>query len=128
MTDMLARGMEWLSRQRTQHLAQPVTYVRGADSVTLPATIGKTEFAIEDGHGLLQKYESRDFLVQTGDLILNGTATLPERGDQIRETQGKSTYVYEVLAPGTEPVWRYSDPYRHTLRIHTKQIDTETLS
>lgn len=128
MTDMLARGMEWLSRQRTQHLTQSVTYARGADSVTLPATIGKTEFAIEDGHGLLQKYESRDYLVQTEDLILNGTAVLPERGDQIRETQGTSIYVYEVLAPGTEPVWRYSDPYRHTLRIHTKQIDTESLA
>lgn len=124
--DMLARGMEWLTRQRTAHLAQSVTYVRGADSVTLHATIGRTVFEIDDGNSLLQKYESRDFLVLTADLILDGTAKLPERGDQIRETQGATIYVYEVLAPGQERPWRYSDPYRQTLRIHTKHIETET--
>lgn len=126
MADMLARGMQWLTQQRTEHMSQPVTYVRGADSVTLPATIGRTEFEIDDGQGLLQKYESRDFLVQTADLVLDGSATLPERGDLVRETQGATTYVYEVLAPGQERAWRYSDPYRQALRIHTKHIDTET--
>jgi len=30
-----------------------------------------------------------------------------------------------VMAPGKEPAWRYSDPYRKTLRIHTKHVDTE---
>jgi hypothetical protein len=50
---------------------------------------------------------------------------LPQRGDRIRETDGATTYVYEVLAPGDEPHWHYSDAYRQTLRIHTKQVDTE---
>ena len=29
---------------------------------------------------------------------------------------------YEVLAPGTAPHYRWSDPYRITLRIHTKEV------
>jgi len=35
------------------------------------------------------------------------------------------TFIYEVMAPGNEPPWRYSDPYRRTLRIHTKLIGAE---
>ena len=62
----------------------------------------------------------------TTDLLLAGVPVLPERGDRIRETQGATTYVYEVMAPGKEPHYRYSDPYRKTLRIHTKHVSTET--
>jgi hypothetical protein len=51
---------------------------------------------------------------------------LPERGDAIREQQDGKVYVYEVMAPGKEACWRWSDPYRQTLRIHTKQVGTET--
>jgi hypothetical protein len=50
---------------------------------------------------------------------------LPERGDVIRETQATRTFVYEVMAPGKEPPWRWSDVYRKLLRIHTKQIGVE---
>ncbi len=91
----------------------------------MPATIGRTEFEIAGDYGVIERVESRDFLVLTEDLVLVGNATLPERGDRIRETRGTTTYVYEVMAPGQEPHWRYSDPYRKTLRIHTKQIATE---
>ncbi|MBE3123763.1 MAG: hypothetical protein IMZ65_03080, partial [Planctomycetes bacterium] len=51
--------------------------------------------------------------------------TLPERGDRIREPQDGKTFVYEVMAPGKEPHYRFSDLYRRTLRIHTKQVATE---
>jgi hypothetical protein len=34
-------------------------------------------------------------------------------------------FVYEVNAPGGQPPWRYSDPYRKALRIHTKHIGTQ---
>lgn len=73
------------------------------------------------------RVESRDYLITTADLMLDGSATLPQRGDCIRETQGSLVFVYEVMAPGNEPPWRYSDPYRRALRIHTKQTDVELL-
>jgi hypothetical protein len=74
---------------------------------------------------VVERIESRDFLILAEDLVLDGTVVLPVRGDRIRETQGGKVYVYEVVAPGNEPCWRYSDPFRKTLRIHTKHIATE---
>ncbi len=124
MADLLERAAIWLEAQRTQHTTRMVRYRRGSDFVDLPATIGRTEFQVDDGYGVLQKFESRDFLVLAAHLQLTGTAVLPERGDRIEETVGGMTYVYEVLAPGKEPPFRYSDPYRITLRIHTKQVET----
>ena len=90
------------------------------------ASIGRTIFDVDNGFGVVERTETRDFLVLTDDLVLGGARTLPERGDRVRETQGTTTFVYEVMAPGKEPHWRYSDPYRKALRIHTKHISTET--
>ena len=122
MADLLETASNWLEEKRTQHLSRTVTYQRGADTVDVPVSIGRTTFEVDDGYGIVQKWESRDFLILAADLVLAGLQTLPQRGDRIQETQAGTTYVYEVLAPGKEPAWRYSDPYRKTLRIHTKQI------
>ena len=125
MTDLLERGLAWLEHQRTRHMSRIVTYVRGDDRVDVAATIGKTTFEQADEYGVIHRTESRDFLVLTADLVLGGTVTLPRAGDRIRESAGDQVFVYEVLAPGGEPPWRYSDPYRRTLRIHTKHVGTE---
>jgi len=125
VADLLQQASDWLEEKRTQHVSRVVSYARGAQSVDLPATIGKTTFEVDDGCGVLVRHESRDFLVLAANLKFADTPTLPQRGDRIRETQGGTVLVYEVTAPGNEPCWRYSDPYRKTLRIHSKQIDTE---
>ena len=117
--------MSWLEDQRDQHRTVTVTYHRGVDSVAVQATIGRTIFEVDDGMGILEKIESRDFLILTGDLIVNGQAAVPLRGDRIKEACGDKLYVYEVLAPGSQPHYRFSDPYRKTLRIHSKQVDIE---
>ena len=126
MTDILERGSNWLEDQRVAHASRPVIYQRGESTVEVPASIGRTEFEIDNGVGILERTESRDFLVPAVSLVLNDTQTLPKRGDRIRETIGTVTFTYEVMAPGKEPPWRYSDAYRRTLRIHTKLIGTET--
>ena len=127
MTDLLQRGSDWLETKRTQYASRVVTYARGVQSVELPATIGKTTFEVDDGYGVMVRHESRDFLILATDLIFNGTQETPQRGDRIREAQNQQVFVYEVSAPGKEPCWRYSDPFRKTLRIHTTEIDTEVL-
>ncbi len=127
MADLLQQASDWLEEKRTQHASRVISYVRGAQSVDLLATIGKTTFEVDDGYGVLVRHESRDFLVLAADLMLDGAPVLPQRGDRVRETQGQQVFVYEVTAPGKEPCWRYSDPYRKTLRIHSKNIDTEAL-
>ena len=73
----------------------------------------------------MHRTESRDFLVLAADLVLAGKAELPRAGDRIRETDGGQIFLYEVMAPGGEPPWRYSDPYRRALRIHTKFVGME---
>ena len=125
MTDVLDKGSAWLEDQRNRHMTRMVTYQRDGDSVELAATIGRTEFEQADEFGVIHKIESRDYLVLSTDLVLGGVQTLPKAGDRIREADGAKTFVYEVMAPGSEPPYRYSDPYRRTLRIHTKHVGTE---
>jgi len=125
MGDLLEQGATWLDDQRHKHMTRTVVYGRGTDSVEIAATVGRTEFEQVDEHGVVHKIESRDFLVRTADLVLAGERTLPETGDRVCETDGDQTFVYEVMAPGSEPPFRYSDPYRTALRIHTKHVATE---
>ncbi len=125
MPDVLEKGLAWLDDQRHAHMTRTVVYQRGSDAVEIAATIGRTEFEQVDEHGVVQRIQSRDFLVRAADLVLAGAPTLPKAGDRIRETVGTQTFVYEVMAPGNEPPWRYSDPYRKALRIHTKHVATE---
>ena len=126
MVNMLEHGAAWLADQLKTHASTEVVYQRGADQVTVNATIGKTEFEIDDGSGLIQRVQSRDYLIQAVDLQLGGSPALPVAGDRIRETVGDKTHVYEVMAPGKEPHYRYSDPFRKVLRIHSKLVATES--
>ena len=134
MADLLEQASAWLDGMRARHMARSVTYCRGEQSVGVQATLGRTVFETADAYGVVEQSESRDFLILAADLILGGAVTLPERGDRIREAQvsegdspgrdGK-TFVYEVMAPGKEPHYRFSDVYRRTLRIHTRQVAVE---
>jgi hypothetical protein len=125
VTDLLEQGSAWLDDQRNAHMTRAVVYQRGGDSVELPATIGRTVFEQADEFGIIHKLESRDFLLLRTDLVLSGVQTLPKAGDRVRDPDGENAQVYEVMAPGAEPPFRYSDPYRKTLRIHTKHIGAE---
>ena len=122
MNHLLHWGQQWLNSQLKQHASRTVDYKRGASSITVQATIGRTLLKLDDGYGGIQmQWTDRDYLIAAADLVLDGLPTLPQRGDKIYETQNGLTYVYEVLAPGQEPVWKWSDLYRSLFRIHTKQ-------
>ena len=128
MADWLDRGSAWLQDQRVKFLSHMVVYQRGPDSVELSATVGRTTFERMDEYGGVHQAESRDFLIRAADLRLGGISVLPKPGDLIRESAGAQTFIYEVLPQdqrGERPPWRYSDPYRRALRIHTKLIATE---
>lgn len=126
MANLFENAATWLAGQLKTHAAVDVVYVRGNDSVLVKATIGKTDFEVDDGSGVILRVQSRDFLIQAADLQFGGGAVLPVAGDRIRETQGSQTFVYEVTAPGAEPHYRFSDPFRNLLRIHSKHVATET--
>jgi hypothetical protein len=123
---MLERGAVFLDDQRHRHMSRTVVYQRGTEAKEVQATVGRTEFEQADDAGLIHRTESRDFLIRTVDLDIGAGPTLPQAGDQVRETVGTQVFVYEVNAPGGQPPFRYSDPYRRVLRVHTKHIGTET--
>ncbi len=126
MPDLLETGSAWLADQLKTHASRQVVYRRGAQQVTVQATVGRTLLKLDDGYGgVRMEWTDRDFLIHAADLVLGGSPTLPERGDQIRETQGAKTFIYEVMAPGKEPPWRWSDVFRKLLRIHTRQVGAE---
>ena len=122
VTNLLEQGATWLENQRHEHMTQTVIYKRGAWTVELSATIGRSEFEQVDEYGIVRRIESRDFLIRTTDLVLGAAQVLPKPGDEIRETVGDTTFIYEVMAPGAEPPYRYSDLYRKALRVHTKYV------
>ncbi|HMN41175.1 MAG TPA: hypothetical protein PKE29_10045 [Phycisphaerales bacterium] len=129
MGDLLEQGSAFLDDQRHKHMSRTVVYQRGAEAKEVLATIGRTEFEQADDAGLIHRAESRDFLVRTADMDLGSGRILPRAGDQVREVVGTQVFVYEVNVPGGaggQPPFRYSDPYRRVLRIHTKHIGTET--
>jgi len=126
MPDILQKGQEWLASKLTQHASRQVVYRRGVLGVTLQATIGKSMYDQDDGEGIVTRSQVRDFLIDTYALLSSLIGSLPRRGDTIVEIDGNSTFIFEVMALGGDPPWRYSDPFRLKLRIHTKQIESHT--
>ena len=124
MTDMLAQGAAWLADQQKTFASCPVVYRRGGASEIVQATLGRSEAEYDDGYGGIVKVQCRDFLIHTADLILGDEPTLPVAGDTIEETTDGQTVIYEVMAFGDEPCFRYTDPYHTRLRIHTKHVTT----
>lgn len=99
----------------------PVTYHRDSAWVKLTAIPGKSDFRISEADSITVKERSRDYLFTTCFLRINGQTVTPKKGDEIKETVGNTVHTYEVLRPdGGDQVWRYSDPGRSVIRVHTK--------
>lgn len=126
MSNMFQKASAFLEKTRHEKATSPVVYRRGDLAVPVDATIGRTEYEQDDGYGVITRAESRDFLIRSLDLVLDGIVTLPEPGDRIEETYCGTLATYEVLPIGANQAhWRYSDPFRQTLRIHTKLVREE---
>lgn len=119
MGDLLKQGCQWLEQQRSSHCSSPVTYRRGETELPVSATLGQTRYEVEDEYGLRIDAHATDFLIRAADLI--PTFGQPQLGDRI-VSEG---VVYEVLDLAGQGHWRWSDPYRTTIRIHAKEVGTE---
>jgi hypothetical protein len=126
VADLLQQGAVWLEGMRHKHASRPVMYLRGAQSVALNATVGRSVFQVVAADGMVEQVERRDYLIRAADLVLGGAVVLPQVGDRIRETIGAKVEVYEVMGAGQEKHFRKSDPDGLTLRIHTAHVSTET--
>jgi len=125
VSDLLSSGGAWLAGVLRTHASQSITYRRGTDSVSIDATIGKTQWEAVSVHGILvEETESRDFLFSPSELVLGGQIVEPLRGDTIEEAQTDgTTHTYEVMPFGADQRhFRYSDGRRTLLRVHTKLV------
>jgi hypothetical protein len=124
MADLLASGAAWLAGQLAGSAGRQVRYVRGSSSSAITATVGRSMFEAANQSGVLEQWESRDFVVTTTAFPFG----VPQRHDRVVDTLGGSDVTYEVSSPRGVPVWHYGDGFRATMRIHTKAIDDETAS
>lgn len=114
---MLSDGMAWLDGERRSHMSDWVSYQRGAVTHPTRATPSRSAFEVQDANGVIERWESRDFVISIIDLPF----ATPERGDRITETHGAVVLTYEVMAPRGMPVWQW-DAFRTAVRIHTKLV------
>jgi hypothetical protein len=121
---MLHRGQSWLAEKLTKHASRRVVYRRDELGVELSATIAKSEYEQDNGEGVVTRAQVRDYLIDTNALLLSIIGSLPRSGDRIVEVDSETTFIFELMSIGSEPPWRYSDPFRVKLRIHTKLVET----
>jgi len=124
MTTMMDRAITMLNRRLPSAAGGSIVYSRNAETVTLSAAYGRTEFSVETVDGVRVEYSDRDFIVAASTLLLSGVAVIPQRGDRVAVLDGDGTPVehFEVLAPASMPPYRFSDSGRQVLRIHTKRL------
>lgn len=115
MSDLLASGAAWLADQLAAGAAKSVRYFRGVDSGMINATIGNSRFESQGQSGVVELWESRDYVIKAGVLPFGE----PQRHDKIVETIGGIDVTYEVTSPRGVPVFHYGDPFRQTVRVHT---------
>lgn len=121
MADLLRSGAAWLASKLAADASVTVAYRRGAYTAQCPATIGRSTFEAAGQNGVIETFESRDFLVLTSELPYG----IPIRGDQIVEEMDGVARFYEVTAPKGVPVFHYGDAFESLVRIHTKRIDRD---
>lgn len=109
-----------------------VRYEREVDgdvlSCDLHAGRGTTSFEMtEESTQLVTTIQSQDFFFRASELVFPGNdqPTQPQLRDRIVETDGDGNeFVYMVLDNNGMPRFRYMDPYRDFIRVHTKLIVT----
>lgn len=115
MSDLLASGAAWLAGQLSAGASSSVRYYRGVDYGTVSASIGSSRFESQGTSGVLEMWESRDFIVKAGTLPFGE----PQRHDKIVQTINGVDVTFEVTSPRGVPVFHWGDAFRQTVRVHT---------
>ena len=118
MTDMFVDAAQWMDGVRRTSLSRYVSYTRGGTTLPCLATVSQSAFETQTDMGVVERHESRDYIVSTQELPVDE----PQRGDVITEDVGGTTVQYEVLSPAGVPSWHWADQHRTAYRIHTKAL------
>lgn len=104
--------------------AEAIVYTRGAESLSISAVAGRSQFTISQPGGAARvQWSDADWIFAASLLVLGGQPTIPIKGDTITATRGGVDEVYEVSTPTGEPEFYYSDaPANTQFRVHTKRV------
>jgi hypothetical protein len=104
-----------------------VVYQHGLYSIPVRAIPSKNKFTETTVDGAMTTFESDDFILDSGNLLIEGEPTtgqlIPERGDRILIMVRHILLTYEVQHPAGMMCYSYSAPDRRIIRIHTRLID-----
>ena len=124
MPDLIRKGAAWLAERLVAHASQTVTYTRGAQSVQVPAVLGRKLLRIEDEVGSIRfEYTDMDFIIPTAALDFGSGPIEPERGDWLSVMTGEQVDTFQAFPFAGEPVWSFTDPNQSMRRIRAKLID-----
>jgi hypothetical protein len=112
MTNILANGLQWLSRQQNQFMSSPMIYCRDNVQYSIRAVLGRTKYEIVDDNGFTVTSHTMDFLVDAKELPFD-----PQTGDRIIVQKT----IYEVIDIGTG-CWTWCEPHHIRRRIHGQAI------
>ncbi len=119
MANVIKDGLAWMAAKLKAYASDAVTITDGTNSISgVLATIGKTEWEYEDESGVVDRMETRDFLIDATDLDFGSGPVLPKRGMKIVEVIGTVTFTRTVASPPGLSFWDH-DGYYGKLRIRT---------
>jgi hypothetical protein len=124
MPDMLASGSAWLDTVCKEQISQTIVIEHGAaTSGNVSATVGATLVGFDLGNGIVQSWQTTDFLIKADDFVVGSVETLPCLGMRINRTISGNDVQFEVLNADDGRCYRYSDDATRTmLRVHTREI------
>lgn len=122
--NLLADGARYLAQIQKAALATPVVLRRSnGEELSLSARVKTTVFDVEVADGRVERWESRAFTFDVSDL-----AERPREGDTIVESYSGGSSTYRVMAPPGLPPTYFADSYRTGIVVHTKLVQSETVS
>lgn len=119
-SDMLAEGEALIDEQTKANISRTVRMGLSSDWVEVQATVGATNFRLQNQNGVQIRVDTRDYLADPADLMLYGERFEPEWVEEDDAAAGL-TRRFEVVSIETEPAVRDIGPSFTQLRIHTQQ-------
>lgn len=118
MANLLKQGQALIAATLKSHGSETVTYRRGANSVSIAASVGRPDMTLgpEFGGGHL-RMNTKEFVITAADLVINGVAVSPATGDMIDVAEGEATNRYRVGPDGGLPEFENADAFGIMLRI-----------
>lgn len=108
--------------QRILDDPETVSYAAPLGTISVGAWLGSTPYEQTNEDGVVYRSESKDFIIPASSLTFDGSSYQPRAGDRIVHEASGTRYLYEVMSLGDEPPFRYCDPFKTLLRVHTKLV------